>query len=126
MDREYLLQIINTNFHSVLLSKDEIAQKVKQNSYFKEYEVISELLERQDAQLNNIDRQPFLHIYYWELVKSIMDAIRKADLSPKDENTIADAALLVISIYKEYSAVFYPFLMYSFLRLVLKEKILLV
>lgn len=126
MNREYLLQIINTNFHSVLLSKDEIAQKVKQNSYFKEYEVISELLERQDAQLNNIDRQPFLHIYYWELVKSIMDAIRKADLSPKDENTIADAALLVISIYKEYSAVCHPFLMYSFLRLVLKEKILLV
>ena len=83
MNREYLLQIINTNFHSVLLSKDEIAQKVKQNSYFKEYEVISELLERQDAQLNNIDRQPFLHIYYWKLVKSIMDAIREFVQGPK-------------------------------------------
>ena len=126
MDREYLLQIINTNFHSVLLSKDEIAQKVENNFFFKKCEVILELLERQDAQLNDIGRQPFLHIYYWKLVKSIMDSIQKIDHFPIDENTVADTALLVISIYKEYSAVFYPFLMYSFLRLVLKEKILLV
>lgn len=135
MDKNYLLKIIKKNF--IILSKDEISEKIGEISYFDPKRFLTKLIRQQNNKLDDEQYQGLLHSYFFDvinpLVKDLKEDSCKFDprkgacgiFNPRNAS-LADAAQLVISVYYHYPNICLPSLMYSFIRLVLKEKILLV
>ena len=135
MDKNYLLKIIKKNF--IILSKDEISEKIGEISYFDPKSFLTQLIRQQNDKLNDEQYQGVLHSHFFDivnwLVKDLIEDSCKFDprtgacgiFNPQKADR-ADAAQLVISVYYHYPAICFPPSMYSFIRLVLKEKILLV
>ena len=124
MDKNYLLKIIKKNF--IILSKDEISEKIGEISYFDPKSFLSQLICQQNDKLDDEQYQGVLHSHFFDVINPLVKDL-KEDSSVFDPRNAsrADAAQLVISVYYHYPAICLPSLMYSFIRLVLKEKILL-
>lgn len=126
MEREYLLKIIERNFF--VLSKEEIADRINKSSL-----TISDTnkvcLKDQYPQLNEIENRVFLNPAFCDnvadLTHRISEISNKSSVNVLKLEKIADDTLLLISIYYHYQAVLYDNIMLRFLRLVMKEKILL-
>lgn len=120
MDRDYLLKIIEKNF--ILLTKDEISQKIAYSTYFDED--WKQLIKEQSEKLD--DRYCTHHYRKFDVTisKILCEIQNKPDLYQLMH--IAEASLLVVSIYYHYSSVCFESSMYEFFRAILKEKILLV
>lgn len=135
MDKNYLLKIIKKNF--IILSKDEISEKIGEISYFDPKSFLTQLIQQQNDKLDDEQYQGVLHSHFFDIVNQLITDLKKSAnlfdyrmgtcgiFNPQNASQ-ADATQLVISVYYHYPAICLPELMYSFIRLVLKEKILLV
>ena len=135
MDKNYLLKIIKKNF--IILSKDEKKKKIGEISYFDPERFLTKLIRQQNDKLDDEQYQSLLHSYFFDVISRLAKDLKEDSYMfnrPKEIYGIfkplnadrADAAQLVISVYYHYPAICFPPSMYSFIRLVLKEKILLV
>ena len=125
MTREYLKKAIKKNFFG-LLDRDEIADCVETNEIFQKYgDFLPALLKQQNSKLDEEEYLGTIHQVFFEIIQNTAVRIIHPTINPLSLEQTADTALLIISVYNEYDAICYPSLMYKFLQLILKEKILL-
>lgn len=124
MDREYLLKVINKNFF--LLNRDEIANAAKNNWIFRKQTTFLQFLQNQDSRLSDPESLRLFSPYFHSIVEEVSASIQRGRLNPITEIGYADTSLLILSAYNEYPAICSDSIMFAFIRLVLKEKILLV
>ena len=84
------------------------------------------LLKQQNSKLDEEEYLGTVHQVFYEIIQHTAIRILHPSSNPLSMEQTADTSLLIISVYNEYDAICYPSLMYKFLQLVLKEKILLV
>ncbi len=127
MTREYLRKAIKKIFIGLLLDRDEIADCVETNEIFKKHgDFMPALLKQQNSKLDEEEYLGTVHQVFYEIIQHTAIRILHPSSNPLSMEQTADTSLLIISVYNEYDAICYPSLMYKFLQLVLKEKILLV
>lgn len=126
MDRQYLLKVIEKHFF--VLSKEEIAEKIKDTRYFKLPDFLVEALQTQDPRLNAVSNLTTVHMIVTKVFEDVSKHIagQKLDLCfSLDRNELREDVLLLISIYYHYSAFVTDALIADFIQLVLVKKLLL-
>lgn len=133
MDRDYLITIISgllTGKKLLKLSSSEISEKISKTNLPISNKMKSLLNNKKRDELDNEEHICMNHTMLYPAVRNlsteIMLATREGKFSDQKMAKIFDDVVLLLSIYWEYKAVLRPESMYVFLRLVLKEKILLV
>jgi len=126
MNRQYLLKVIEKHFF--VLSKEEIAEKIKDSHYFKLPDFLVDALQTQDQRLNSVSNLTMVHMIVAKVFDDISKLIaeQKLDLCfDSDRNDLRNDALLLISIYYHYFAFVTDAVIADFIQLVLVKKILL-
>ena len=126
MKREYLLKVIEKHFF--VLSKEEIAEQIKETHYFKLPDFLVEALQTQDPRLNSISNLTTVHMVVAKTIDDVSKQIssQKADLCfDLNRDELRDDTLLLISIYYHYPAFVSNSLIADFIWQVLLKKILL-
>lgn len=126
MKREYLLKVIEKHFF--VLSKEEIAEQIKETHYFELPDFLVEALQTQDQRLNSISNLTTVHMVVAKVIDDVSKRISagKTDLYlAQERDELRDDTLLLISIYYHYPAFMASSLAADFIQLVLLKKILL-
>lgn len=125
MNRNYFTKQVFSKL--TLLTKEEIIPQVEQNSIFKKKSpYLSELLKKcsNNGSIDTLIIVPPLNSVIQDVIEKIINIDQMATYK---QFAIAEACLLIISIYNEYTEInFNELLIYKLLRLILKEKILLI
>lgn len=133
MDREYIRIFVAellTGKKLILLPPGQIAEKIDKTDLVISDEMKLLLKSQNNDILNDKAHLDFNHAGLQPAIQSLSRAIvvltRDAIVDERKMARIFDNVVLLLSIYWQYEAVLRPESMYVFLRLVLKEKILLV
>lgn len=107
------------------MTKDEISQKIANAYYFDDY--LKQAIKEQSEKLDD----PNCWKYDRKFDETISKMLYLIDdrINNHDRYTlmnVADSSLLMISIYYRYSSMSNEMVMLDFLRIILKEKVLLV
>ncbi len=120
MNRNYLLKVIEKNFF--VLDKDELSREIADNPFFDQS--LKNLVVEQSISLNDKEMFATHHSQVYETIKELLRKFSHNNYDYEQEK-LADASLLVVSVYYHYSEICSSTAMYVFLRNVIKEKTLL-
>ena len=126
MTREYLIKVIDKYFW--VLSRQEISEQIPTSNIALPDFLLSYLKQQHDI-LNDISKRSAFQHYFYDAVdvtsRLITCETKQTLPNPLKMEKMFNEALLLISIYYHYQAVMLPNTMAAFIRLILKEKILL-
>lgn len=126
MERSYLLKVIEKNFWP--LSAEEIAEQLA-TVPLNLPDFLKEMLKQKDASLCEQENLKNLHPLFCQALltieKSYDELAKEAHPNVLRFEKLFDEALLMISIYYQYSAVLHSNVAAEFIRFVLQTKVLL-